>query len=68
MGNNRDDAVISYQIEIMITAATDSVARTGTENVEEDADDIGISIHNQRKRSQANDLTLQTTDPSGSDC
>lgn len=68
MGNNRDDAVISYQIEIMIIAATESVARTGPENVEEDANDISISIHNQKKRSQANDLTLPTTDPSGSDC
>ena len=56
MGNNRYEAVISNQIEIMIIAAMEPIARTEAENVEQDKNDMQIYIHKQPKQSQVAEL------------
>jgi|LakMenEpi03Aug12_release.lakeMendotaPanAssembly.Ray.scaffolds.fasta_scaffold1347129_1 hypothetical protein len=56
MGNNRYEAVISNQIEIMIIAAMEPIARTEAENVEQDKNDMQIYIHKQPKHSQVAEL------------
>lgn len=57
MGNNRYEAVISNQIEIMIIAAMEPIARTEAENVEQGNNDMQISIHKQPRQSQVAELT-----------
>ena len=56
MGNNRYEAVISNQIEIMIIAAMEPIARTEAENVEPDKNDMKTYIHKQPKQSQVAEL------------
>jgi hypothetical protein len=58
MGNNRYEAVISNQIEIMIIAAMQPIARTEAENVEQDKNDMQIYIHKQPKQSQVAELKV----------
>ena len=60
MGNNRYEAVISNQIEIMIIAAMEPIARTEAENVERDENDMAVYIHKQPKRSQVAQLTASS--------
>jgi hypothetical protein len=57
MGNNRYEAVISNQIEIMIIAAMELIARTEAGDVEQDKNDMQIYIHKQPKQSQVAELT-----------
>jgi hypothetical protein len=57
MGNNRYEAVISNQIEIIIIAAMETIARTKAKNVEQDESDIRYRIYKQQKRSQVAELT-----------
>ena len=58
IGNNRYEVVISNQIEIMIIAAMETIARTEGKNVEDKENDMGLKIHKLPKRSQVAGLTL----------
>lgn len=58
MGNNRYEAVISNQIEIMIIAAMETIARTEAKNVEETENDMRSQIYIQPKQSQVVELIL----------
>lgn len=52
LGNDRDDAVISDQIEIIIAAKEENSLEDGN-NVDVERDDIARYVHKQAKLSQA---------------
>jgi hypothetical protein len=58
MGNNRYDAVISDQIEIMMVAAMETIARREAKDVEGDKNDMRSFIHNLSKQSQVAEFML----------